>query len=78
MPATRHQNRSDLFLLRLWREADAESASLWCGRLQRTVSGEEHQFHGLDGLADLLAELLDSAAPASGPTPPLEQAGPQG
>ena len=73
MGAYRHQRRIDLFLVRVWREdvddaedADGESGGRsdiggkteWCGRVQRVVDGESHQFSGWQGLTDLLLAMI--------------------
>ena len=61
MPARQHNKNSELFLLRVWREEEAEGAKRWRGRLQHAASGAQRQFRTLDELADLLDTLLGVA-----------------
>jgi hypothetical protein len=65
--------RTHLFLLRVWcaapapdenGDADERAGPLWHGRVQRTVSGEAHNFKGKEGLLAVLESMLDPARPA--------------
>ena len=58
-----HSKRSNLFLLRVWEEetdqtARAAEAVRWCGKVQRVVDGESHQFDDWQSLIDLLLAML--------------------
>ncbi len=64
-----HQDRSQLFLVRLWAEQGREESSdrvspnaekAWHGRVQHIVSGEAHSFHDWSTLVDLLLTMLPS------------------
>jgi hypothetical protein len=70
------QDKSDLFLLRLWAGnageqagdgADARGegregneACMWHGRLLHVLSGEGHNFDGWQGLVEVLREMVSS------------------
>ena len=72
----KHQRRADLFLVRVWREdaedgqdnahegvsgSDGSGKTKWCGRVQRVVDGESHQFSSWQGLTDLLLQMLSQS-----------------
>lgn len=54
--------RSDLFLVRLWSEEDADGSGKveWHGKVQRVVDGESHQFREWQDLTDLLRAMLQT------------------
>ena len=63
--------RTHLFLLRIWCEAPAAngdqnepSSPTWHGRVQRTVSGEAHNFESKAGLLAVLESMLAQDRPA--------------
>jgi len=55
----RHRyRRSDLFLLRVWSEETENGAITWCGKVQRTTTGEARFFRDWPQLIDLLLTML--------------------
>ncbi len=58
MSTGRHLKRSNLFLVRLWEEETEEGEREWCGKVQRVVDGESHQFRDWQGLVELLLVML--------------------
>ena len=61
--------RTDLFLVRVWREVPAEQGddevrgtgggtTKWRGKVQRVVDGESHRFDNWQGLVDSLLVML--------------------
>ena len=69
MRGFRHLRRTDLFLVRVWREGigdhnDDEASGTggdtteWRGRVQRVVDGESHEFDNWQGLVDSLLVML--------------------
>jgi hypothetical protein len=74
MPAHRvqHIKAANLYLVRLWAqdqdiEGDASDSATpgsanWQGRVQRVIDGESHQFDNLQGLVDLLLQMLSGKA----------------
>jgi len=61
--------RTNLFLLRVWcvdpdptenGDTDTPGGPTWQGRVQRTVSGEGHNFTGQAALLAVLARMLDA------------------
>jgi hypothetical protein len=62
--------RTGLFVVRIWREdtgtttnsaegvGSGDRGRQWKGRVQRAVSGEEHQFEGWSALIEVLEEML--------------------
>ncbi len=67
MPTHQSQNlkRTNLYLVRVWDEGGSEGNSggraMWQGRVQRVVDGESHPFSNMQGLVDLLLEMLSGA-----------------
>jgi hypothetical protein len=73
MSTYRHLRRADLFLVRVWVEdaagdeedagerSDGSTQVAWCGRVQRVVDGEAHEFSGLQGLVDSLSAMLSTS-----------------
>lgn len=62
-PLQPRYNRSNLFLVRLWLRNDGNTNSdsskvEWCGKLQRVVDGEAHQFTNLQELVALLETMV--------------------
>jgi hypothetical protein len=56
------QDRSQLFLVRLWAERGIDNEQKeWHGRVQHVVSGEAHSFHDWPTLVDLLLAMLPPA-----------------
>ena len=49
---------SQLFLVRLWTEEDAEGEPTWCGKVQHVTSGEAHTFRDWSALVALLRTML--------------------
>ncbi len=51
---------SQLFLLRVWLGETGESKDSedWYGKLQHTVTGEAHNFHGCSGLLQVLRRMM--------------------
>jgi len=63
---------TDLFLVRVWLEEAKEvpgnadvivdgiagAKTEWCGRVQRVVDGESHQFSSWQGLVDAMLTML--------------------
>ncbi len=66
MPDNRSNNkRTNLFLLRVWcddadehGDEDEGPCRIWHGKVQRTVSGEEHSFEAKDRLIEVLEAML--------------------
>ena len=53
-----HEHHSQLFLVRVWREAGSDGESEWHGRLQHVVSGAAHNFVGCPQLLEVLLAML--------------------
>ena len=66
MPTEKHPNDSDLFLVRLWIEEAEGGATVWCGKVQRVVSGEMRYFRSWPNLEESLLAIMarHSAVPA--------------
>jgi hypothetical protein len=74
--------RSNLFVVRIWREdigsttgsttdsaertGKDDGSEQWRGRIQRAVSGEEHSFRGWSDLIELLEGMLSDKPPRPG------------
>lgn len=60
MTKYRLPRHSHLFLVRLWMEdaQDGSGKEVWCGKVQRAIDGESHQFSDWEGLCDLLMSML--------------------
>ena len=65
----RHLRRTDLFLVRVWREDAGDTADAaggdrgktqWGGAVQRVVDGETHQFNSWRDLIELLLTMLST------------------
>lgn len=69
--------RANLFVVRIWREAagrttnsaDGSREGWWKGRVQRAVSGEEHDFEGWTALIEVLEEMLSGKHLSGGQSP---------
>lgn len=63
MSFTTQDDRTYLFLVRLRavdkRERRQLENRIWCGRVQRVVTGETYEFHGWAELINRLGTLLD-------------------
>ena len=59
MPTRRQRKDSDLFLVRLWLEDAEGGAAVWCGKVQRVVSGELRYFRNWPSLAETLLAIMD-------------------
>ena len=68
MNSTLEQNRSDLFLVRVWPAPDAEEISdpevAWHGRVQHVLTGEAHNFEDLRVLISKLEGMLHAGSAA--------------
>ena len=59
-----HIRPANLYLVRLWaQDREGEDSAIpgsanWQGRVQRVIDGESHQFDSLQGLVDLLLQML--------------------
>jgi hypothetical protein len=49
---------SHLFLVRLWKQEAVDGNLEWCGKVQRTVTGEEGHFRDMQALVDLLLAMV--------------------
>jgi len=65
MHSTQHHFDSQLFIMRLWQEADAEGKEQWCGKVQHVLSGQAQKFCGWQNLIELL-QLMGVSGEASG------------
>jgi hypothetical protein len=65
----RYLRRTDLFLVRVWRDVTRDQndddgsgtgggKTEWRGKVQRVVDGESHQFDNWQGLVDSLLVML--------------------
>ena len=52
--------RTDLFTLRVWREAIGPDQTEWRGKLQHVLTGEARYFRGWDMLTRQLTIMLES------------------
>ena len=63
---SREQNRSDLFLVRVWPAPETEEISdhgaAWHGRVQHVLTGEAHNFEDLRVLVSRLEGMLQAGA----------------
>jgi hypothetical protein len=53
-----HDERSDLFLVRVWVADAGENPSSWRGKVQQVVSGEVQYFHGSEELVEAILGML--------------------
>jgi hypothetical protein len=59
-----HFRPANLYLVRLWaQDREVEDSANpgnanWQGRVQRVIDGESHQFDNLQGLVNLLLQML--------------------
>ena len=59
-----HHRRTNLFLVRVWADQGSDEdensggEKEWHGRVQLVVDGESHRFDDLQGLVDMLREML--------------------
>jgi hypothetical protein len=54
------QWQSQVFLLRLWMEAQVDGPPIWRGKVQHLISGEAQRFDDWSTLIDALLALLPS------------------
>ena len=69
-----HDERSDLFLVRVWVADAAENPSSWRGKVQQVVSGEVQYFQGSEELVEAILGMLpqdDRASTRSVPPLPV-------
>jgi hypothetical protein len=50
--------RSDLFVLRVWREDMGEGRIEWRGKVQHILTGDARYFRGWSGLIEVLLRML--------------------
>jgi hypothetical protein len=71
MSFNNHSDTSQLFLVRLRPEQMKECLQagnrLWCGRVQRVVTGEAYDFRGWAELIEHLGTMLDDQQAVSEP-----------
>ena len=60
MEMSKEQNRSHLFLLRLWSEDDPDLPGEWSARIQHIFTGESHTFQACPQVVDVLLKLSGS------------------
>ncbi len=61
---------SQVFLLRLWSEAQGDEQAAWRGKVQHLTSGEAYRF---DDWADLVAWLQDMLSDPTDRSPPDDE-----
>lgn len=55
-----HQDRSQLFLVRLWAQEGLDNEDkAWQGKLQHLVSGASWRFDGLSNLPEALEKMIE-------------------
>jgi hypothetical protein len=65
-----HHRRTNLFLVRLWTDKENDEneddggEKAWHGRVQRVVDGESHRFDSLQGLVEMLRDMLSAESEA--------------
>ena len=68
---TRHSRRdSNLLLVRLWQEEAEGRDAVWCGKVQRVVSGESLNFRNWPELAEAMLAIIGPYATAPSYAPP--------
>jgi hypothetical protein len=60
MNISKEEDRSQLFLLRVWTEDETDPQSEWSARLQHVFSGESHTFRACPQLVEVLLRLSDA------------------
>jgi hypothetical protein len=60
MNISKEEDRSQLFLLRVWAEDETGSYGEWSARLQHVFSGESHTFRACPQLVEVLLRLSDA------------------
>lgn len=70
MNPRRRLKRMNLFVLRIWAQDEGlrDGPVTWEGQVRRSVDGEAHYFHDLQGLLDWLADNLEGNAAAGSGT----------
>ena len=69
MSARHRRKDSNLFLVRLWQEEAEGGDAVWCGKVQRVVSGESRYFRSLPELAETMLAITTQYAITPSYTP---------